>query len=705
MSGCLPNPTARTAARCGFQTACFILTGLIACVLLGIPFPERTAEAAHPFSIQDMLAMQRISEPAVSPDGARVVFTVRSTDLEANQGRTDLYLVHSDGRGLRRLTADPADDHNPCWTPDGKSILFLSTRSQRSQVWRIAVDGGEAEQVTDLPLDVANLVVGPDGRQLAFTLEVFPDAATPAQTRQRLDDLAERKSSGLIFDRVFVRHWDTWKDGRRSHLFVLPADGSGTPVNVMRHMDADTPSKPFGGADEFTFAPDGRQLVFTARDVGRREAWSTDFDLYRVPVDGSAPPECLTPENEAWDCCPLFSPDGRTMAYLAMSRAGYEADRFRIVLRQWPDGPQRVLAPDWDRSPSSLCWSASGNSLLATADHLGQRSLFSIDFASGQPRLLVEQGTVVSPCLLGDRILFGLNHLGSPTELFSIRPDGTDRQRVTDINAEQVAAARMGRFEQFTFVGAGGEQVYAYVVKPVDFDPGKKYPVAFLIHGGPQGSFGNMFHYRWNPQAYAGAGYAAVMVDFHGSVGYGQAFTDSIQCDWGGKPLEDLQLGLAAALDRYPWMDGDRVGALGASFGGYMINWIAGNWPDRFRCLVNHDGNLDERMAYYDTEELWFPEWDHEGTPWENPEGYERHNPVNFVANWRTPMLVIHGARDYRVVDTQGLGTFNALQRRGIPSRLLYFPDENHWVLKPHNSILWHQTVIGWLDQWLKSAR
>jgi dipeptidyl aminopeptidase/acylaminoacyl peptidase len=258
----------------------------------------------------------------------------------------------------------------------------------------------------------------------------------------------------------------------------------------------------------------------------------------------------------------------------------------------------------------------------------------------------------------------------------------------------------MGRPEQFTFAGWNDEIVHGWVVEPADFDPERSYPVAFLIHGGPQGSFSNNFHYRWNPQAYAGAGYAVVMVDFHGSVGYGQAFTDSIRGDWGGKPLVDLQKGLAAALERYPWLDDDRVCALGASFGGYMVNWIAGNWPERFRCLVNHDGNLDERLAYFDTEELWFPERDHGGTPWDNPEGYEKQNPVNYVKHWKTPMLVVHGARDYRVVDTQGISTFTALQRRGIPSKLVYFPDENHWVLKPHNSIFWHETVLGWLDRW-----
>jgi dipeptidyl aminopeptidase/acylaminoacyl peptidase len=374
----------------------------------------------------------------------------------------------------------------------------------------------------------------------------------------------------------------------------------------------------------------------------------------------------------------------------------------RIILRSWADGTERIVTEDWDRSPSSICWSSNGDVIYATAANLGQRSLFAIDAISGKVRIVVQDGYVRSPTVSDERIVFGLDHLKSPAELWSIRADGTNPHAITRINAEKVAAARMGDYKQFAFKGWNEETVYGYVVRPADFDPAKKYPVAFLIHGGPQGSFGNTFHYRWNPQAYAGAGYAVVMVDFHGSVGYGQAFTDSIRGDWGGKPLEDLKRGLEATLARHPWMDDSRVGALGASFGGYMINWIAGNWPDRFLCLVNHDGNLDERMAYYDTEELWFPEWDHVGTPWENPEGYENHNPVNFVKNWKTPMLVIHGAHDYRVVDTQGIATFNALQRLGIPSRLLYFPDENHWVLKPHNSILWHNTVIDWLDRWLK---
>ena len=663
--------------------------------------PSAPVGRSSPFSVHDMLAMDRISDPQLSPDGRWIVFVRRKTDLEANRGRTDLWLVAVNGTGLRRLTSHQENDFNPRWATDGKFIWFISTRSESSQVWRIRVDGGEAEQVTDEPLDVANLLVSPDGRHIAFTMEVFPDRNTASETKDTLNEIEAKKSSGRIYERIFVRHWDTWKDGRRSHLFVMPS-AAEEPADLMQGMDADTPSKPFGGPEEITFTPDGKGLIFTACNVGRQEPWSTDFNLYRVPIDGSSPPKCLTEKNKAWDTNPVFSPDGKTLAYLAMARPGYESDRFRIVLMSWPEAKKRILTENWDRSPSSLCWSADGKTIYATAANIGQKSLFAIDVKTAKVRTVVKDGSVSSLGVAGKSIIYGLSSLRSPVELHSVNPDGSNIRQITNINLEKIAAARMGQYQQFSFKGFNDETIYCYVVKPVDFNPHKKYPVAFLIHGGPQGSFGNLFHYRWNPQAYAGAGYAAVMVDFHGSTGYGQAFTDSIRGDWGGKPLEDLKKGLAAALKRCPWMDSDRVGALGASFGGYMINWIAGNWPDRFRCMVNHDGNLDERMAYFDTEELWFPEWDHLGTPWENPEHYEKHNPVNYVKNWKTPMLVIHGAMDFRVVDTQGLATFNALQRLGIPGKLLYFPDENHWVLKPANSILWHETVVGWLDRWLK---
>jgi dipeptidyl aminopeptidase/acylaminoacyl peptidase len=658
----------------------------------------------HPFSIHDMLAMDRISDPQVSPDGKWIVFTLRKTDLDANKGRTDLWLVSEDGKELKCLTTHEAGDFNPRWSPCGKKIWFLSSRSGSVQVWRIPIEGGEAEQITNLPLDVGNLQVSPKGGMITFSMEVFPGKGCPKCTKEEMDKIAGQKTTGRIYDHIFIRHWDTWKDGRRSHLFIMNTEDKKV-IKLMKGMDADAPTKPWGGTEEIVFTPDGKGLIFTARDVGIEEPWSTDTDLYYVPGDASQKPRCLTEKNKAADTSPLFSPDGKTLAYLAMARPGYESDRYRIVLKSWPDGEERVLTEKWDRSPSSICWSRDSKTLYATAANLGQQSLFAINVKNGNIRTVIKDGHITSVSAAEHCIIFGIDNLQSPAELYSVKTDGSDMRPITKINAERVKSARMGDYEQFTFKGWNDETVYCYIVKPADFNPTIKYPVAFLIHGGPQGSFGNQFHYRWNPQAYAGAGYAAVMVDFHGSTGYGQAFCDAIRGDWGGKPLADLQKGLSAALERYPWMDSGRIAALGASYGGYMINWIAGNWPDRFRCLVSHDGTLDERFSYFNTEELWFPEWEHQGTPWTNPEGYEKQNPVNFVKNWKTPMLIVHGAFDFRIPETQGFSAFNALQRLGIPSKLLYFPDENHWVLKPHNSIQWHETVIQWLDQWCKDEK
>ena len=675
-----------------------VVAGLAACLALQA---GQALGQPRPFNVRDLVAMDRLSEPAVSPDGARVVFTRSVLDLAANRRRTDLWVVATDGSGLRQLTTHQASDTSATWSRDGKAVWFLSSRSGSSQVWRAPLDGGEPAQVTQLPLDVGAYKVSPDGARLAVALEVFVDCPTLACTTERLEAKAKRQETGQLYDRLFIRHWDTWSDGRRSHVFVVPAAG-GTPVDVMKGMDADAPSKPFGGAEEFTFTPDGRGVVFTAKDAGREEPWSTNFDLYLAPADGSAPPRNLTAANPAWDTGPVFSPDGRTLAYRAMARAGYEADRNRIVLLPWPDGAANVLTDGWDRSPNEVVWSADGRTIFATADNLGHTSLFAVDAATGAARAVIAQGHVVAPAVAGDRVFVLIDHLRSPAELHAVRPDGTDLRALTTVNAPRLTEVALGEPEQFTFKGWNDDTVHAWVVKPVGLDPARRYPIAFLIHGGPQGSFGNDFHYRWNPQAYAAAGYAAVMVDFHGSTGYGQAFTDAIRGDWGGKPLVDLQKGLDAALARYAWMDGSRACALGASYGGYMINWIAGNWPDRFRCLVNHDGNLDERFAYYATEELWFPEWEHGGTPWDDPAGYGKHNPIEHVGTWKTPMLVVHGGRDYRVVYAEGVATFTALQRRGIPSRFLFFPDENHWVLKPANSILWHDTVLAWLGQWTK---
>lgn len=668
----------------------------VASLLAGLPPPTK------PYTIQDQIQLKRVSGFKVSPDGTQVVVVLRSTDLEANKGRMDLWLVGADGTGFRQLTSHEGNETDPVWAPDGKAIYFLASRSGSNQVWRLPLEGGEATLVTKVPVDIDAFTLTPDGQTVVFASEVFIDCDTLECTAKRLEERAKKKSTGKVYDSLFFRHWDTWKDGRRAHLFAQRLGGE-TVVSLQKKQDADCPSKPFGGTEDFAVSPDSKSVVYVAREVGREEAWSTDLDLFWVPLDGSKPPVKLTTSNRASDVAPTFSPDGKWLAYLAMSRPKFESDKQRVMMRDLASGKERSLTDGWDRSASSVAWARDGKKLFVTADDLGQHGVFSVEVESGRVEKIFSQGNVTQLEVAPTRLVVAHDSLLSASDVYALPFDGKGGlKRITEVNAAAFAAFSLGTPEQFSFKGWNQETVYGYVVKPASFDPKKKYPLAFLIHGGPQGSFGNHWHYRWNAQSYAGHGYVAVMIDFHGSTGYGQAFTDSISGDWGGKPLEDLQKGLAAALEKYPFIDRSKMCALGASYGGYMINWIAGNWNEPWKCLVSHDGNLDERFAYFDTEEIWFPEWEHGGTPWEKPEGYAKHNPIDFVGKWKTPMLVVHGGKDFRVVDVQGMATFTALQRRGIPSKFLYFPDENHWVLKPLNSVLWHETVLGWLDGWTK---
>lgn len=664
----------------------------------GLPPAVPTAAGAHPFTVDDMLAMERIGDPALSPDGKLVVFTVSTPDLTANKHRSDLWIANVDGSHVRRLTSDPASDHGARFAPDGKSVYFLSRRSGSSQVWRIAVDGGEATQVTKLPVDVEGVLAFPDNKKLLLVISVFPDAATLDETAKRDEAQEKGKTHVRAYDSLPVRHWDAWDDGKRSHIFVW--SGEGEPLDLMKGIAFDAPPGPFGGVEEIAIAPSGNEIVFTSKMVGREAAWSTNSDLWLVPADGSAKPKSLTPNNSAEDSQPTFSPDGSKLAYLAMARAGFEADRRRVVVMDWKTKTSTTLTEAWDRSPGELAWSKDGATIFATADDLGRHSLFAIAVNGGKVKTLVDSGNTSNVRVAGTRLVWTHDSLKSPAEIFTSDLEGRGVKRVTHLNDERVAKIQWGEPEQISFTGAKGDKVYAWIVKPPK--AGAKVPVAFLVHGGPQGSFGDHFHYRWNPQTYAGHGYAAIMVDFHGSTGYGQAFTDAIRGDWGGAPFEDLMKGLDAALAHDKSLDADHMAALGASYGGYMINWINGK-TDRFKALVCHDGNLDETMAYFETEELWFPEWEHGGTPWDNPDGYAKHSPLSLVKNWKTPTLVIHGGKDFRVVETEGLGTFNALQRRGIPSRFLHFPDENHWVLKPLHSKRWHEEVLSWIDKWTKS--
>jgi dipeptidyl aminopeptidase/acylaminoacyl peptidase len=668
---------------------------------------------------RDLATLARVSSPTLSPDGAVVVFAQREVDFDANKASTALYarkLRPGEMAPARRISPEGWNVNSPAFSPDGRTVYFLSARNGSQQLYALPAAGGTPRQLTAFALDIGSYRLSPEGSRIAFSADTFAGCGAGdevfACTKKRLDDAKARKATGVVYDQLFVRHWDTWKDGRRSRLYVatLPAAARAEPAvdatAVSHALDGDIPGKPFGGKDDYVWAPDGRSLVASVRIAGRSEPWSTNFDLYRLDAEGKAGPVNLTADNPATDAGPVFSADGGTLFYRAMKRAGFEADRYALMAMDLATGSKREIAPKWDRSPSKVVVSEDGRALYVTAQDTGQYPLFRVDIASGEVTRLVGDGSVSSFELAGGTLALTRATLQTGDVLYVATPDGDGLRAITPTASERLPGVAFGDYEQFSFRGAGNATVHGYVVKPWNYREGRTYPVAFLIHGGPQGSFGDSWSYRWNPQTYAGQGYAVVMIDFHGSTGYGQAFTDAITGDWGGKPLEDLKKGWAAAQRQYPFLDGDRACALGASYGGYMVNWLAGNWFERggkapFRCLVNHNGVFDTRSMGLVTEELWFTEWEFGGTVYDNPAGYEKFNPARHVHKWKTPMLVVAGQNDMRVPVDQSLSTFTALQRRGIESRLLYFPDENHWVLQPANSVLWHDTVNAWLRQHL----
>jgi len=626
---------------------------------------------AEPFTADQLVRLDRVGTPSLSPDGARVVYTVRKTDMDANKGRYDLWWTSvSDGQ-THRLTTHQANDTEPAWSPDGKYIYFLSSRNDSSQVWRISLDGGEATQVTNLALDIGTFRLLASDSQLVVSMEVYLDCEDLECTRARDEEGGKNLTTGIVYDQLFMRHWDHWLSEKRSRLFSVALNDDGIsdsePTLLTKEIDADVPSRVWGGKEEYAISADGSTLYFTARLRNSIEPASTNFDIYAAPMNGDGPTLNLTASNPAWDTQPVLSPDGRSLAWLAMARAGFEADRFQIMIKDLKSGNIRKLASDWDHSPSSIAFSHDGASLYMNANDQGNKTLWRINIASGEPRKLLALGNVSSFDTGSRSVVFAKDDLKTPSEIFALDAGQADARQLTRFSTPQLQDVEMGDYEQFSFTGAGQKTVYGYVVKPAGFKKGEQYPVAFLIHGGPQGSFGNHFHYRWNPQTYAG----------------------------------QLKLGLAAALKKYKFLNGEKVCGLGASYGGFMVNWIAGNWPERFNCLVNHDGVFDQRMMYYATEELWFPEWENGGPYYDQADNYEKYNPVNYVDRWLTPMLVIHGQLDYRIPVTQGIAAFTALQRRGIDSKFLYFPDENHWVLKPHNSVQWHKEVNQWLHRYL----
>ncbi|HNU55535.1 MAG TPA: S9 family peptidase [Flavobacteriales bacterium] len=672
------------------------------------------AQTKSPFTYQDMLMLDRISGLAVDPAGTTALFNVRATDMEKNRGVSTLWM--KDLMDLKKpevkVPAGEGGASDVQWAADGSGFYFLSGRGEGglTQVWKADAKGTNATQVTRLPLDVQTYRVAPDGSGVVVALSVFPDCGDDAITctLERLKAQQGVKSTGQVYDRIFMRHWDSWKDGTRDHLYYLSLkEQDAKPIALMNGFDGDVPSKPFGGNEDFAIGKDGRTVYFSARIAGKKEPWSTNFDLYSVPVTGGTPTN-LTASNPAWDASPVISPDGTRLAYKAMKRPGYEADRFQLKVMDLTTGAVTDVAAAWDRSAASLAWSRDGKSLLVTADDLGKHRLFRIDLKTSTVTPLSTDGHMDAFVETPKAFVFQKSGLSGPAQLYASAPKAKLIDQgatvLTQVNAG-LANKAFGAYEQFSFPGWNNETVYGYVLKPSNYTEGRKCPVAFLIHGGPQGSFGDGWSYRWNPQTYAGQGYAVVMIDFHGSTGYGQAFTDAINEHWGDRPLEDLQKGLAFALGKYPFLDGGNVAALGASYGGFMINWIAGVWNEPFKALVSHCGIFDTRAMGYSTEELWFTDWENGGSVFSKPANYETFNPLLHADKWRVPMLVVHGDKDFRVPLTQGIGSFTACQAKGIESKYLRFPDENHWVLKPQNSMQWHREVFGWLEKHIGGGR
>jgi dipeptidyl aminopeptidase/acylaminoacyl peptidase len=663
------------------------------------------AHAERGFEVRDLATLDRYSAPTLSPDGRKLVFAKRVVDFNANKASTSLWiedLMARDAAPPVRLTPEGWNVNSPTFSTDGASVYFLSAKSGSMQLYSIPVAGGQPKQLTDIPGDVGSYQFSPDGKRVAFSAEVFTDCEADFNcTMKRLKEREGKKASGVVFDRLFIRHWDAWNDGRINRVFVAPVGEAKltTATLVGKDVLGDVPSKPFGDASEYAWSPDGKTLVLSARKADREEPWSTNFDLFLVNADGKGSAKNLTVANKAWDTGPVFSADGRTLYYRAMKRPGFEADRFALMAMDLASGKIREIDPRWDASANGIALSDDGRTIYTTAQELGQDPLFAVDIATGEVTSVVKDGTVSGFAIAGPTLVYTRNTLQTGDQLFAARTDGSNARAITPSAGEMLKDVRFGEAEQFDFAGWNGETVHGYVVKPWNYQEGRKYPVAFLIHGGPQGSFGNGWSYRWNPQTYAGQGYAVVMIDFHGSTGYGQKFTDAISQHWGDRPLEDLQKGWAAAQKKYAFLDGDKACALGASYGGFMVNWIAGNWNQPWKCLVSHDGVFENNAMGYATEELWFSEWENGGTPFENPQGYQKFNPANHVDKFRVPMLVIHGQQDFRIPVEQGIALFTALQRKGVESKFLYFPDENHWVLKPQNSVLWHDTVNAWLKQ------
>jgi dipeptidyl aminopeptidase/acylaminoacyl peptidase len=681
----------------------FLLAALLGTSAISLGILSSDA-MARPMTETDLVMMKRLSAVTASPDGNMIAYQLRETDLAANKGKTDLYMLKLATAGAQPVmfaSKPDKNEHDPAFAPDGKSIYYISNQSGADQIWRYDIATTTTIQVSNFKADVSGFKISPDGQTFAVWGDIARDCMEFGCDKDG-DTSKPGPGTGREYDQLMVRHWDQWETpGNYSRVFTvaLGADGKLGPSGAAMDgtLVGDAPTKPFGGGEEISWSADSSAVLFTLRLADADEAKSTNLDIYRSALRAAAPVN-LTADNAGMDTTPAASPDGKYLAWTSMARATYEADRLVVKLMDLKSGKVTALTDAWDRSVGSLAWAADSKSLLVTAQDVLETPLFRVDL-KGKVTRLTERGNIAEAVpLKNGGVVYAINSIAGPSDLVHMDNKGRTT-RLTNVNADALATLNPVNYQMFNFAGANGDQVYGQIVKPQGTTG--KLPVLLLVHGGPQGTFNNAWSYRWNPAVMASQGYAVVSIDFHGSTGYGQKFTDSINKNWGGWPLEDLQKGMDAVGKIDTQLDTANACALGGSYGGYMMNWISGNWPDRFKCLVNHAGIFDLRAMAYETEELWFDQWDN-GGPWTTRSDAEKWNPVNHVAKWKTPTLVIHGEKDYRIPYAQSLAAFTALQQQGVESKLLVFPDENHWVLKPKNSIQWHRTVFDWVGKYLK---
>jgi dipeptidyl aminopeptidase/acylaminoacyl peptidase len=652
-----------------------------------------------PFDVQALLKIARIMEPQLSPDGKTVAFTVQTVDLEQNTKPKQIYVVPTDGGTPRQITSEGTANERPEWSPDSKSIVFISNRSGSAQVWIMKADGSDARQISNLSTEAGGVLISPDGKKVLFTSQVYPDCPDDACNKTRLEAEKNSKVKARSYTTLLYRHWMEWQSKRRSHLLVM--DLSGGPVRDLTPGDRDVPPFSLGGPDDYAIAPDSKEVCY-AMNADPQAASSTNSDLFVVPMDGGEAKKITM--NPGADLSPQYSPDGKSLAYRSQQRAGYEADRWRLIVLDRATGNVNAVTDALDRPVQSFTWSRDSKQLFFTVLDRGRQNIQMIPAAGGATRVIVSGPATADDMQLtsdGKTMIWTSQSGASPAEIYRAASAGGAPVALTHLNDALLAQYDLAPLEEFWVDSVDRTRVQNFVVKPPNFVASTKYPVLFLIHGGPEGEWGESWSYRWNAQVMAAAGYLVVMPNPRGSTGYGQKFTEDIKDDWGGKPYQDIMASVdhVAAL---PYADPERMAAAGGSYGGYMIDWILGH-SQRFKALVSHAGVYDLRSEFGATEELWFPVWEFNGTPWENPESYAKWSPSSFVKDFHTPTLVIHGELDYRVPYTQGLQLFTALQLQKVPSKLLEYPDEGHWILKPQNSVLWYNTFLEWIGEWTKT--